>query len=70
MEGNSQTSTINSISVSFMQAELARRGEARRAALISHDLQERDALVVPLGLALARLAAQRDARRQGEAAHV
>lgn len=48
---------------SYLDQELRRRLEAQRAATIAQDLDEADVLIVPLVLALARLAAQRDARQ-------
>lgn len=53
---------------SFLVQELARRGDARRAAALAQGFDEVDALTVPLVLALARLAAQRDALKLGNAA--
>lgn len=53
---------------SFLAQELVRRGDARRAATLAERFDEADALTVPLVLALARLAAQRDALQLGNAA--
>lgn len=49
---------------SYLDQELRRRQEARRAADLADGFDEPDSLILPLALALARLAAQRDARRQ------
>lgn len=49
---------------SYLEQELVRRHDARRAAGLAHDFEEADALIAPFVLAVARLAAQRDARRQ------
>lgn len=48
---------------SYLDQELRRRLEVQRAATIAEGFDEADALTVPLVLALARLAAQRDARQ-------
>lgn len=49
---------------SYLDQELRRRQEARRAADLADGFDEPDSLILPLALALARLAAQRDARRR------
>lgn len=46
---------------SFLAQELERRRDARRAADLAQDFNQADALITPFVLALARLAARRDA---------
>lgn len=45
-----------------LEHELWHRREQRREGLITADMSPADALLAPLALALARMAAQRDAR--------
>jgi hypothetical protein len=47
---------------SILDRELWRRRQDRREACLAGDLGNKDAMLLPLVLALARLAAQRDAR--------
>jgi hypothetical protein len=49
----------------MLAQELWLRSQARHAASIAADLDDADALLIPLVLSLARLSAQRDAREQG-----
>lgn len=49
----------------MLAQELWLRRQARHAASIAVNLDDADALLIPLVLSLARLSAQRDAREQG-----
>lgn len=49
----------------MLAQELWLRRQARHAASIAADLDDADAVLIPLVLSLARLSAQRDAREQG-----